>query len=101
MRRTGSNRWLRLPTPPPETNSRRGERWSEQEERVVQGYYTSHGAIYTAALLGRTPIAIRHRAHILGVPGYETVTWSEKETTLLKSLYPKLRVEVIARRMKR
>jgi hypothetical protein len=101
MSREVIHRWRRLPTPPREAPSRRGMRWSEQDERVVQRFYTTHGSQYTAALLGRTAIAVRHRAQILGVPGFETLAWSEKEVTRLRSLYPKYSVEEIARRMRR
>jgi hypothetical protein len=90
-----------MPPPPPEAPSRRRMRWSAQDERVLEQYYTSHGSPYTAALLGRTLIAVRHRAQILGVPGFETLTWSERETERLKSLFPKFRIEEIARRLKR
>jgi hypothetical protein len=46
--------WEHLPDPPPPAPSRRRMRWTEQEERLLHEYYTSHGSRYVAALLGRT-----------------------------------------------
>lgn len=61
-----------LPTPPANNLENHRTPWSEQDDELFRQYYTTHGTLYTAAILGRTPSAVLARAYILVVPGFDT-----------------------------
>lgn len=61
-----------LPPPPPNDLENHRTPWSEQDEALFEQYYTTHGSLYTAAILGRTPGAILAHAHNRAMPGFDT-----------------------------
>lgn len=44
-------------------------RWTGEEDNYLQRHYVAKGQDHCARALGRSPLAIRYRAHILGCVG--------------------------------
>ena len=60
-----------FPTPPPNSLKNHRLPWTADDEKILRQYYTTHGTVYTAAMLKRTPGATQMRAQTLGLPGFD------------------------------
>lgn len=62
--------------------------WSEQEDVILQSYYSTEGIACQKRLTNRSQHAIRQRAKLLGLIGKNTIhQWSSEENEILKNNY--------------
>lgn len=74
---TTHHRWRRLPKAPKNTFAKRRAPWSTDDDETLVEYYTTHGAIYTAAILSRTVSSVNSRASSRGIPGFGSLLYED------------------------
>lgn len=65
-----------------------GREWTEEEDNILKEWYLIEGSKVADRLEGRTKVAVKNRARILGLNIHSCKPWTKEEIELLKKYYP-------------
>ena len=74
-----------------------GREWTEEENNILKKHYLTEGTKVADRLKGRTKVAVKRQARILGLNINIYRPWTEVEIELLKKYYPAEGLKVIDR----
>lgn len=72
-----------------------GREWTEEEIEILKKYYLTEGTKVADRLKGRTKVAVKRQARILGL--FINRLWTEEEIEILKKWYPIEGLKVLVR----
>lgn len=74
-----------------------GREWTEEENNILKEYYLIEGTKVGERLKGRTKVAVKRQARILGLNINICNPWTEAEIEILRKYYPMEGLKVIDR----